>query len=87
MTQKMVTSNVRMPVADWLEVKAVAGEMGMSINEYINFSTQTVNTARQLFSSRKRGKNKYAVIWDIIKQKTSGEPMGWSEEDEAIYSV
>lgn len=83
----MVTTNVRIPVADWLEVKSAAGEIGMSINEYFNFSARAITTSRQLFSPQKKGKNRYEEIWRIIKQKTVDKPMGWSEEDEAIYSV
>ncbi len=87
MKQHMVVTNVRMSINDWLQVKTVASEMGMSVNEYLNFSAQAVTTSRQLFGEPKKIKNRYHLMWNVLKQKATYKPMGWSAEDEAIYSV
>lgn len=87
MKQQMVITNVRMPQHEWIQVKIAAAEAGMSINEYLNYTTRTISVYKQLFGKPQKTEDKYAAMWAIIKKKTKGKPMGWSKEDEAIYSV
>lgn len=87
MKQQMVVTNVRMTQHEWIQVKVAAAEAGMSINEYLNYATRTVSIYKQLFGRPQKTEGKYAAMWAIIKKKTKGKPMGWSAEDEAIYSV
>lgn len=89
MKQHMVTTNVRMPETGWLQVKAAAGELGMSINEYFNHLAnmhiirKTVGFSDMPDKSRKR-----FSIWDLPKlARKTNKPMGWSKEDEIIYGT
>ena len=83
----MVTTNIRIPHREWIQVKIAAAEADMSINEYLNYTTRAVSVYKQLFGKPQKTEDKYAAMWTIIKKKTKGKPMGWSKEDEAIYSV
>jgi len=83
-TQTIVT-NLRMEEPDWLQVKAMAGELGMSVNKFINYLIRKVTTAQQL-GVVKDYKN--ASIWEELPKialKSNGKPMGLSEDDEIIY--
>ena len=83
----MVTTNVRIPINEWIQVKIAAAEAGMSINEYVNYTTRVVSVYKQLFGKPQKEEDKYAAMLAIIKKKTKGKPMGWSKEDGTIYSV
>lgn len=87
MNGKMVVTNVRMSREDWLRTKAAAGEMGMSINEYINFIVDRYSTFKAIPSHRKSVATQYSSIWDLVKEATKikRQPMGCSEEDHIIY--
>ena len=37
MKQPMVVTNLRMPQSEYLQIKSIAGELGMSVNEYMSF--------------------------------------------------
>lgn len=84
----MVVTNLRLPYADWLQVKTVAAEEGLSINEYINraitFVTKAQSLVANLFVDTSRGND---PIWDLPKlAKMKNKPMGdLSEEDKIIY--
>lgn len=82
----MVVTNVRMPQSDYRLIKSIAGDLGMSVNEYIHF-TATTNAQKY----RAQPVNKLTTVYDalrkIIEKPTKYEPMGASEEDEAIYSI
>ena len=81
----MVVTNLRMEETDWLQVKAMAGELGMSVNKYINYLIAKVTTSQQL---GKIEDYKNASIWEELPKialKSKGKPMGLSEDDEIIY--
>jgi len=63
MKQKMVVTNLRMPESDWLQVKASAGEMGMSVNEYLNYVTNRYSVFHT--TPVRRSKAKKLSIWDL----------------------
>jgi len=71
-TQTIVT-NLRMEEPDWLQLKAMAGELGMSVNKFINYLIRKVTTKEQLGELPKLAK---------IKNK----PGKLSADDEIIYA-
>ena len=83
MTQ-MVVTNLRMEQPDWLQIKAVAGEMGMSVNKYINRLIRKVMTREELGVVEDVKKS---TIWEELPKlaKMKNKPMGMSEDDEIIY--
>lgn len=86
MAKKIVT-NLRIDENDWLQVKAMAGERGMSVNEYITKLVQTISTKVELALDQKAFKEEKSV-WDLSKlAKIKDEPMGLSEEDKIIYAL
>ena len=84
----MVVTNLRMLRSDYLQVKARAGELGVSFNEYINNLAKNSTRTQMMRSDVSTSHHKETVLeaFDRIA-KMPGKPMGWSEEDEAIYSV
>lgn len=87
MNDKMVVTNVRMPENEWRQIRIAAAEAGMSVNEYFNYAAKTTASQTQLFGKPQKTPAKYAAMWDVLKRKTKHAPMGWSAEDEAIYSA
>lgn len=87
-----VTTNLRLPREDWLDLKSMAGESGVSLNEFINelvqFSAKAkimgVTIRQQFIKSKKRD-----PIWDLpnIHKRVKIKPMGLSSEDEIIYGT
>ena len=84
MTQ-MVVTNLRMEQPDWLQIKAMAGELGMSVNKYINYLIAKVTTREELGVIKD---TKKASIWEELPKialKSKGRPMGLNKDDEIIY--
>lgn len=87
-----VTTNLRMPKEDWLDLKSMAGESGVSLNEFINdlirFSAKArimgASVREQFIKSKKKD-----PIWDLpnLHKKVKVKPMGLSAEDEVIYDI
>lgn len=80
---KMVVTNLRLPENDWLQIKTIAAELGMSINEYLNYLIQDLSAKRQLSPNI----TKRNFVWDLdnlagIKNKPLG---ALSKEDKIIY--
>lgn len=89
MSKKIVT-NLRIDEQDWLEVKAIAAEQGMSINEYLNFLIKDVSLRSSLGIPKKSKKTKKKEeIWDRWEalSKMPSEPMDLSEDDKIIYET
>lgn len=87
MKQHIVVTNLRMPVTGWLQVKAAAGELGMSINEYFTYLANMHTIRRTVgFSDIPDKSKRRASIWDLPKlARKKNKPMDWSKEDEVIY--
>lgn len=87
MINKTVVTNLRMDYYDWVQIKAMAGEAGMSVNEYIKGiikSTTTINELAakpkiKVFSNRVQ-----EPIWRLGDIK-AGEPMSLNKDDQEIY--
>lgn len=88
MKQEMVVSNIRIPKNDWLQVKSAAGELGMSVNQYINYIIERF-TIMKVLSKEADGKRIKSSIWDLpeIAKQTKMKPLGLSQEDKQIYDV
>lgn len=83
MSKKIVT-NLRIDEEKWLQIKSQASEMGMSVNEYINYLITDLSTKRELITDFDK-----APIWQLpeIHKKIKSKPMGLSEDDEIIYGT
>lgn len=91
MKKQMVVTNLRIEKNAWRQVKSLAGELGMSVNEYLNSLVWENVGFRQLNGSQtiraKTGK-KEEKFWEIYKiAKMINKPMGASPEDKIIYGV
>lgn len=87
----MVVTNLRMEKNAWRQVKAAAGELGVSANEYLNslvwenIGRRELNGGKESRSKDKRGEEKF---WEIYKiAKMPNKPMGASPEDKIIYGI
>ena len=81
MNQTIIVTNLRLPKEDWLETRAIAGEMGISVNELIK-------RALSFFASYGEKSNQANdSFWEIPKlAKMKNKPLGpLSSDDEAIY--
>lgn len=86
MAKKIVT-NLRIDEQDWLRIKAMAAEAGLSVNEYVNSLIKTISTKMELALNEKELKEEKS-IWDLPKlAKIKDKPMGASEDDKIIYGL
>lgn len=84
MAHKIVT-NLRIDENDWLQLKSEAGEIGMSVNEYVNFLLRDLSIRRSL-----NPKKEDALFWRLgeLSRKFKPEPLGeLSEDDKIIYGI
>jgi len=87
MAYKKVVTNLRLDYNDWLQIKTMAAELGLSVNEYINRLIMRKSAEQSLALDSKPTHARYS-IWDLPKlAKMSSEPMGLSEEDKEIYET
>lgn len=87
MNQTMIVTNVRMPQSDYRQIKAIAGELGMSVNEYM-YKTVKNDAKKRHTKKTKKLKSFYDAMDELMHSvPTTGEPMGLSDEDEIIYAT
>lgn len=81
MNKKMVVTNLRVPVEDWNQLKAIAAERGMSANGYINYLMKNVVAVPV-----RKDKNPRLSILDLpnLVGKTT-KKMELSVDDKLIY--
>lgn len=89
MSEPIVT-NLRISRDDWLQLKTVAAELGMSVNEYINYLIRDLSAKRELLPDIKQDQTsrKNAPIWslgDIAKKVKKAPIRKLSADDIAIY--
>lgn len=89
-----MVSNIRMPEEDWLQVKAAASDLGMSINEYLNqIAFDFVKMKFFGYKEPVKRKNNikksksFKELIEFAKTPYKNKPMGWSSDDEAIYGI
>lgn len=92
MTQKIITTNIRVPEEDWVELKSLASRMGMSSNEYVKRAIRITKNRDNLLSNdqiKRKKKNGYEALDKFIKaaRNAKGKPMGASEDDKIIYGI
>ena len=85
MAKKIVT-NLRIDESDWLQIKAQAGELGVSVNEYVNFIIKEFSIKSEL-GILKRSEAPIWKLGEIAKKYKSSKKNKLSEEDEIIYGV
>ncbi len=86
----MVVTNLRMPQSEYLQIKSIAGELGMSVNEYMSFCAKDMTKRRMMMrKDMPKRKIRKETIFEAFERiaKMPNKPMGLSEEDEAIYSI
>jgi len=83
MNGKKITTNLRIDKSDWLQIKAMAAELGMSVNQYVNYLIRDSSVKRQM-AINPRKKNS---IWNLSKlAKAANRPISaLSKEDKIIY--
>lgn len=92
MAEKIVT-NLRIDKDDWLQLRAMAAERGMSVNEYINFLTQNAVSKAQfgypekLKIDTKKRKSIYDLLPSLLKMESKKDAFELSEDDKIIYGV
>lgn len=90
MNKKTIVTNLRIDKNDWLQVKTVAAEQGMSANEYINYIVKNESIKKELALGKKysTGKKSKCSIWNLPDlAKLPSKPMDASEEDKIIYGL
>lgn len=90
MSRKIVT-NLRIDEQDWLQVKVVAAELKMSLNEYLNLITKNAISKAQFGYPREtktgKGKSIYDLLSDLSGKKYPKKTFELSEDDKVIYGL
>jgi len=86
---KPVITNLRINRHDWLQAKAVAAELGMSVNEYINYLIRDLSAKRELLPNMRFNQaisRKTAPIWALgdISKRIKPTPMDKLSADDAV---
>ena len=96
MSTKIVTTNLRIPDYNWLELKALAANQGISVNEYLNrlidecavkyaVAPDIVRVGKK---KQRRPKNIWEALLQLSKMKSKDKSLGpLSDEDKAIYET
>lgn len=93
MRGKKIVTNLRIDSHDWMQVKSMAAEAGMSVNEYINRVLTAAETREMLGEVKpQHNRRKIKSRDDFFQQmidiaKIPNKPMGVSAEDEIIYGI
>lgn len=82
---KMITTNLRIPKHEWLQIRAIAAEKGLSANEYIRRLIKKRSVREMIAIEEEEYEN--APIWDLpyVMKGADRKPMGASEDDQLIY--
>lgn len=85
MKPQTIVTNIRLPKQEWLQVKTTAAELGMSINEYVNFIIRDYSQARELVGIA--FEQKTHSIWDLpsLAGGNTQDAFPLSADDEEIY--
>ena len=84
--EQTITTNLRLPYADWLQVRTLAAESGLSTNEYLKLIIRGLGNIRALAGHWINPQRGTATIWDLPKlAKSQNKPLGISADDKLIY--
>lgn len=90
MAKKIVT-NLRIDENDLLQVKVIASELGMSVNEYINYLVQNITSKAQFGYPKeakiKKTKSIYDLLPHLLEIKRKEKTFELSEDDKIIYGI
>lgn len=79
MTDSIVVTNLRLPRSEWIMVRSLAAEEGISVNSFVRKMITRFSNVFQL---------KNPSIWNLPKLASGkDQPMGLSAEDEEIYAI
>lgn len=91
---KMIVANLRIPENDWIGVKTIAGELGMSVNEYINHLLQNTVSKAQFGYPKKTKTKKRKSFYDLLSSMEKAGNKDYkrgkyelSDDDKIIYGV
>ncbi len=92
MKQKIVVSNIRLPIDDWMQLKFSASAMNMSNNEYIKhvIRADAVKSITGVKKVKLTSKAKAYAAFDKFLEFAmthKGKPMGANEDDKIIYDI
>ena len=87
----MVVTNLRMEEQNYLMVKTLAAEVGLSVNEYVNNLIADTAGEIQLGIKSKHRSKSMERFWDIPNickgKKLRPESKYFSSDDKAIYGI
>lgn len=92
MLTKIVTTNLRIPDYNWLELKTLAAGQGVSVNEYLNILIDKYAVKQAVAPDVQVGKAKRKNIWaalrDLSGMAAANKPLDeLSEDDKIIYET
>lgn len=82
MSSNKVVTNLRIDRDSWIQIKVMAAELGMSVNEYINYLIRSLSTRRLLEVDFRKER---WPIWRLGKIATKSRGKDLSLEDKTIY--
>lgn len=83
MNQNIVVSNIRIPENEWRQIKIMAAELGMSVNQFLREIINQTILKKQFISLNKK---KLAPIWRVYQlAKKKGKAKKLSLEDQIVY--
>lgn len=82
MSNNKVITNLRVDRDSWIQIKVMAAELGMSVNEYINYLIRDLSARRLLKVDFRRER---LPIWRLGKIATKSRGKDLSSEDKIIY--
>lgn len=83
MNQNIVVSNIRVPENEWKQIKIMATELGMSVNQFLREIINQTILKKQFIPLNKK---KLAPIWKVYQlAKKKDKDKKLSLEDEIIY--
>jgi len=84
MKLKIVNTSLRIEENDWLQLRAMAAELGVSVNEYVRRLIKGCMVKNQLASELKKDR-KDLPVWGIAGTGSSKKGYELSDDDEIIY--
>ena len=82
MSNNKIVTNLRIDRNSWIQIKVMAAELGMSVNEYINYLIQDLSTRREFQVDFRR---KELPIWRLGEIGAERKGKDLSLEDKVIY--
>lgn len=89
MIPNTVSTNLRVPQTDWLQLKNYASELGISANEYINRLIKITPPSTILKANSSKNLYHQAPIWELPKlaKREKGKGFKLSVIDGTIYEA